>query len=33
MHNCSFEIEFDVHEIEPEGGTHFYVNGSYLDLF
>ena len=26
MHNLSFENEFDLHENEPVGGTHFHMN-------
>ena len=29
----SQENEFDLHENEPAGGTHFHMNGSLLDSF
>ena len=30
MRNHSNENEFDLHESEPVGGTHFHMNGSHL---
>ena len=30
MRNHSNENEFDLHENEPVGGTHFYMNGFAL---
>ena len=27
VQNRSYENEFDLHESEPVGGTHFYMNG------
>ena len=27
MQNLSYENEFDLHENEPVGGTHFHMNG------
>ena len=27
MQNHSYENEFNLHENEPVGGTHFYMNG------
>ena len=27
MQNLSYETEFDLHENEPVGGTHFHMNG------
>ena len=27
MQNLSYQNGFDLHEKEPEGGTHFHVNG------
>ena len=32
MRNLSFENEFDLHENEPVGGTHFHMNGFALRL-
>ena len=32
MRNHSNENEFDLHENEPVGGTHFHVNGFALRL-
>jgi len=27
MQNLTYENEFDLHENEPAGGTHFHMNG------
>ena len=27
VHNLSYENEFDLHELEPVGGTHFRMDG------
>ena len=32
MQNLSYEKEFDLHENEPVGGTHFHMNGFALRL-
>ena len=32
MRNLSYENEFDLHENEPVGGTHFHMNGFALRL-
>ena len=32
MRNHSNENEFDLHENEPVGGTHFHMNGFALTL-
>ena len=32
MRNFSYENEFDLHENEPVGGTHFHMNGFALRL-
>ena len=32
MQNLSDENEFDIHENEPVGGTHFHINGFALRL-
>lgn len=33
MQNYSYENEFDLHEIQHVGETHFYMNGSREDSF
>ena len=33
MQNHSNENEFDLHENELVGGTHFHMNGLHLDSF
>ena len=32
MRNRSYKNEFDLHENEPVGGTHFHMNGFALRL-
>ena len=32
MRNLSYENDFDLHENEPVGGTHFHMNGFKLRL-
>ena len=32
MQNLAYENEFDLHENEPAGGTHFHMNGFALRL-
>ena len=33
MQNLSYGKEFDSQENEPEGETHFNINGSHKDLY